>query len=125
MKKEFIKTRDEYNLDVHIFEVENPRAVIQVIHGMEEHQERYEDIIKVLNKKGFLVVSSDMRGHGKSCKELGFFKEKDGYVELIEDQKIITKFIKEHFKNIYFKKILKIMRKWLFLAIQIIKEVHI
>ncbi len=100
MKKEFIKTRDEYNLDVHIFEVENPRAVIQVIHGMEEHQERYEDIIKVLNKKGFLVVSSDMRGHGKSCKELGFFKEKDGYVELIEDQKIITKFIKEHFKNI-------------------------
>ena len=69
MKKEFIKTRDEYNLDVHIFEVENPRAVIQVIHGMEEHQERYEDIIKVLNKKGFLVVSSDMRGHGKSCKK--------------------------------------------------------
>ncbi len=100
MKKEFIKSRDGYNLDVHIFEVKNSKAVVQVIHGMEEHQERYEDIISVLNKNGFSVVSSDMRGHGKSCKELGFFKEKDGYVELIEDQKIITKFIKKHFKDI-------------------------
>lgn len=100
MKKEFIKSRDGYILEVHIFEVENPKAVVQVIHGMEEHQERYEKIIKVLNEKGFSVVSSDMRGHGMSCKELGFFKEKDGYKELIEDQKVITNFIKEHFKNL-------------------------
>lgn len=100
MKKEFIKSRDEYNLELHIFEVENPKAIVQVIHGMEEHQERYENFIEFLNKNGFSVVSSDMRGHGKSCKELGFFKEKDGYVELIEDQKAITKYIKEKFKNI-------------------------
>ena len=67
---------------------------------MEEHQGRYEKFIKVLNENGFSVVSSDMRGHGKSCKDLGYFKEKEGYLELIEDQKFITNFIKKYFPNL-------------------------
>lgn len=75
----------------------NAKAVVQVIHGMEEHQGRYEKFIKVLTEKGFSVVSSDMRGHGKSCKDLGYFKEKEGYLELIEDQKFITNFIQKYF----------------------------
>ncbi len=100
MKKKFIRARDGYNLELHIFETENSKAVVQVIHGMEEHQERYENFIKFLNENSFSVVSSDMRGHGKSCKELGFFKEEKGYIELIEDQKTITKFINENFPNL-------------------------
>jgi len=100
MRKEFVNSRDGYKLDVHIFEVEKAKAVVQVIHGMEEHQERYEKFIKVLNDNGFAVVSSDMRGHGKSAEYLGFFKEKDGYVELIEDQKSVTNLIKKYFPNL-------------------------
>lgn len=73
MEKIFIKARDNYELELHEFKVENSKAVIQIIHGMEEHQERYEDFIKELNENGFSVVSSDMRGHGKSAKDLGFF----------------------------------------------------
>jgi len=97
LKKQFIKARDGYNLELHIFEVPNAKAVVQVIHGMEEHQGRYEKFIRVLNENGFSVVSSDMRGHGKSCKDLGYFKEKEGYLELIEDQKFITNFIQKCF----------------------------
>ena len=100
MKQEFLKTRDGYLLDVHIFFFFYAKAVVQMIHGMEEHQERYEPFIKFLNKNGFSVVSSDMRGHGKNAKDLGYFKDKKGYLELIEDQKTITTFIKKHFKNI-------------------------
>ncbi len=100
MKKVIIDAKDGYKLEVHIFEVENAKAVIQIIHGMEEHQERYENFIKVLNDNGFSVVSSDLRGHGINCKDLGFFKEKDGYKELISDQRIITKYIKENFKDV-------------------------
>ena len=70
---------------------------MQVIHGMEEHQGRYEKFVKFLNENGFSVVSSDMRGHGKACKDLGYFKEKEGYLELIEDQKFITNFIQKCF----------------------------
>lgn len=56
---------------------------------MEEHQERYEKFIKFLNENGFSVVSSDMRGHGTSAGFLGYFKDKNGYIELIEDQKAL------------------------------------
>ncbi len=97
MEKIFINSKDGYNLELHIFNVEKPKAVIQIIHGMEEHQERYEPFIDFLNKNNYAVVSSDMRGHGSSAKDLGYFKDKDGYKELIEDQKCITNYIKEKF----------------------------
>lgn len=44
MKKEFLKANDNYELELHIFEVKNPKAIIQLIHGMEEHQSRYEPL---------------------------------------------------------------------------------
>lgn len=100
MEKIFISARDQYKLELHIFRVENAKAIIQIIHGMEEHQGRYENFIKYLNENGFTVVSSDIRGHGKNAKNLGYFKEKNGYIELIEDQKIITDYIKDKFKNL-------------------------
>ncbi len=100
MEKVTITARDGYNLDVHVFKAENAHAIVQIIHGMEEHQERYEDFIKYLNASEYSVISSDMRGHGTSANTLGFFAEKEGYKELIEDQKSITSFIKERFPNI-------------------------
>lgn len=100
MEEIMLEASDSERLTVHVFEVENAKAVVQVIHGMEEHQERYEPFIEYLNENGFSVVSSDMRGHGKNAKTLGYFKNKDGYKQLIQDQVSIVKFIKEHFKNL-------------------------
>ncbi len=100
MEKIIIKSQDDYELNVHIFCVENAKAVIQIIHGMEEHQERYEQFISFLNDNGYNVVSSDMRGHGKNAKILGYFKDKNGYKFLISDQIEITKFIKQKFSNL-------------------------
>ena len=97
MKKIVIPARDGYKLDVHLFEVENAVAVVQVIHGMEEHQERYEHFVAFLNRNGYTVVTSDLRGHGYSAASLGFFKEKKGYIELLEDQRSIRRFISEGF----------------------------
>lgn len=97
MEKVIINAGDGYKLSVHVFKAENPKAVIQIIHGMEEHQERYENFIDALCNNGFSVVSSDLRGHGADCKDLGFFKEKEGYKELLSDQRLITRYIKENF----------------------------
>ena len=102
MKKIILKAKDGYRLNLHIFETEErntAKGYIQVIHGMEEHQERYEDFIHVLNKAGYTVISSDRRGHGKGAPELGFFKEKDGYKYLLSDQKRITNYIMKRFKT--------------------------
>lgn len=99
MEEVVIKAKDEYKLCVHIFETDSPKGIVQIIHGMEEHQERYEEFAGILNKSGYTVVSSDMRGHGYNAPMLGFFSEKDGYKYLLSDQKRITAYIKKRFKT--------------------------
>ena len=42
MERVIIQAEDGYRLCLHIFETENPKGFVQIIHGMEEHQERYE-----------------------------------------------------------------------------------
>ena len=43
-----------------------PKAVIQIIHGIAEHVERYDHFARYLNAQGFLVVAEDHMGHGGS-----------------------------------------------------------
>lgn len=97
MEKILLKSTDGYELDVHLFEVKNAKAIIQLIHGMEEHQERYEDFISFLNDNGYSVLSSDMRGHGISATKTGFFKERKGHEHLLNDQVTILNYIKKRF----------------------------
>ena len=102
MKKIILKAKDGYKLNLHVFEApdkDNVKGYVQIIHGMEEHQGRYEAFARVLNNAGYTVVSSDMRRHGKGAPELGFFKEKDGYKYLLSDQKRITCYIRKRFKT--------------------------
>ena len=100
MQKFTVMAQDGYELDIHVFEAKKPKAIVQVVHGMEEHQERYERFAEFLVANGFTVVTSDMRGHGMSAKELGHFKDKNGYIDLICDQVEITKFINEKFAEL-------------------------
>lgn len=97
METVIIKAQDGYRLCLHIFAIENPKGYVQVIHGMEEHQERYEPLAERLNAAGYTVISSDMRGHGKTAPVLGYFGEKQGWVHLIKDQIRITSYIKHRF----------------------------
>lgn len=97
MKELILLGSDKYKLCLHIFDVNNPKAVVQIAHGMEEHQERYEHLAKFLNENGFAVVSADMRGHGKNAKTLGYFKAKDGDKVLVSDQLKIANFIRKNY----------------------------
>lgn len=96
MQQYTINTADQTTLSIHFFPVENPKAVIQIIHGMEEHQERYEAFATFLNQNGYSVVTSDLRGHGTTAEHLGHFKDQKGYLALIEDQIQIRKWITKH-----------------------------
>lgn len=99
MKQIKIRSTDNYELSLNLYETKKPKAIIQVIHGMEEHKGRYDDFATYLSKEGFMVITSDLRGHGPDAKELGYFKDKDGHKQLIEDQKIIRAYIKEHYNG--------------------------
>ena len=42
------------------------RAVVQIVHGIAEYIERYDDFANYLNARGWLVVAEDHMGHGQS-----------------------------------------------------------
>ena len=45
-----------------------PRAILQIIHGMTEYIDRYDDFASFLCDHGFMVVAEDHLGHGKSVR---------------------------------------------------------
>ena len=47
------------------------QAIVQIVHGIAEHVERYHDFATYLNDHGILVVAEDHMGHGKSVGEDG------------------------------------------------------
>lgn len=62
-----------------------PKAVVQLIHGMSEHIDRYNAPARHLAGQGFLVVGHTHLGHGPNADIKGFFAEKDGWQHLIDD----------------------------------------
>lgn len=78
------------------------KAVIQIVHGMAEHKERYEEFASFLAENGYAVIIHDHLGHGESVtddKYLGFFGEEDGWKNLVEDCYTINKYARELFPN--------------------------
>lgn len=44
----------------------DPRGICQIVHGIAEYVERYENFAEYLNSLGFLVIAEDHMGHGQS-----------------------------------------------------------
>ena len=73
------------------------KAVIQLVHGMQEHIEKYDEFANFLARNGFLVVGHDHLGHGKTVEkedESGYFCKNDGWFRLTEDIHILQNKIK-------------------------------
>lgn len=64
------------------------KAIFQIVHGMIEYIERYEDFANFLTENGYLVVGHDHLGHGRSVrseKEYGYFTEDNPSDVLVDD----------------------------------------
>lgn len=57
---------DSHGVDITFYEwpVANPKAIVQIAHGLGEHARRYDHVAEALNKAGFGVYADDHRGHG-------------------------------------------------------------
>ena len=88
--------------DVRVYKHDSPKAIVQIAHGMEEHQGRYKTFAEFLNLHGFTVVTADMRGHGANTPtdELGWFADRDGWKLLVDDQVKVTEFIKKQYPEL-------------------------
>ena len=92
-----LKSVDGYALSLHVFETAGAKAVIQCIHGMEEHQGRYVEFAGFLRDAGYTVVTADMRGHGKNAPILSHIADEAGDRLLIEDEKTILGWIQKRY----------------------------
>lgn len=65
----------------------SPRAVVQIVHGMSEHVERYVPFAEFLVGCGFVVCANDHVGHGKTAgeRDLGHMPLANGADVLVED----------------------------------------
>ena len=67
MKPSFLeKTSDGIALQYYEQPVENPRAIICLVHGMGEYMGRYAHVADYFNARGWGVLGFDQRGHGLS-----------------------------------------------------------
>ena len=79
------------------------KGIFQIVHGMAEHTDRYEEFAKFLTTIGFAVFAADHVGHGRSVKtddDLGYFGEKDGWKAFIDDAHNVTLRAKKEFPGV-------------------------
>jgi alpha-beta hydrolase superfamily lysophospholipase len=60
--------KDPLGVEIFFYEwpVADPKAVIQIVHGLGEHARRYDTMAATLNRAGFSVYADDHRGHGQT-----------------------------------------------------------
>lgn len=80
----------------------DPLGAVQIIHGMGEYQGRYRTLAQFLSSNGYVVVTSDLRGHGNNIariSELGFFGD-NAIGNLLGDIQENTLYLRNHFPGI-------------------------
>lgn len=78
-----------------------PKAVLQIVHGIAEFVERYDGFANFLTEHGFVVVAEDHMGHGQSINGegiQGYFH--GGWFTAIEDTMQLMRDTKEAYPGI-------------------------
>lgn len=93
------------NLDLALLVSEpkgKPLGIVELVHGMCEHKERYVPFMEYLSAHGYVCVIHDHRGHGESVKspsDLGYMYE-GGWKALVEDTKRVAQWTKERWPGL-------------------------
>ncbi len=79
----------------------DPKAIVQIIHGIAEFVERYDEFADYLTRHGFLVVAEDHMGHGKSINGdgiQGYFH--GGWFTAVEDSMQLMADVKAEYPDL-------------------------
>ena len=80
---------------------DNPIGVIQIVHGVTEHIDRYEEFANYMVNQGYIVIGNDHLGHGKSIitdKPKMFIGELGSWNYLVKDINTLYEIITEEYK---------------------------
>ena len=79
--------------------VGEPKGIVQIVHGMCEHKERYIPFMEYLSAHGYICVIHDHRGHGETVlneEDLGYMY-KGGWNALVEDIRLVQNEVKANY----------------------------
>ncbi len=79
------------------------QAVVQLVHGVAEYIDRYDEFARFLAEHGMAAVGDDHLGHGQSIRddsELGWFNEDNGWEHLVRDEKTLHDMLAERFPGV-------------------------
>lgn len=82
---------------------DQPRAVVQILHGVREHMARYSEFASYLTARGYAVCGHDHMGHGRSGTSesaFGYFGETGGPKKLVKDSYRVTRLIQREYPEI-------------------------
>lgn len=74
-----------------------PRAIVQLAHGMGEHSDRYARLAEALVDQGYTVYAADHRGHGKTAGDTSRHGDlgDGGWAALVDDVRELGRIAKE------------------------------
>lgn len=94
---------DDLNLSILLVRPDDkPKAVLQILHGMCEHKERYLLFMEYLTNHQIAAIIHDHRGHGESVrqkKDLGYMY-RNGTKAIVEDARQIHQMVRKQFSDI-------------------------
>ncbi|MDO4844606.1 MAG: alpha/beta fold hydrolase [Bacteroidales bacterium] len=79
-----------------------PKGIVQIVHGMCEHKERYVPFMEYLSSHGYICAVHDHRGHGETVRseeDLGYMY-KGGWRALVEDIKLVQNDVKASYPSL-------------------------
>ncbi len=79
------------------------KAIVQIMHGIAEHIDRYEAFMSFLADNGIMSVGTDHLGHGKSIEsdeQKGFFAFEDGWDYAVKDEEILRLAMKSNYPEL-------------------------
>lgn len=86
-------------------DIDKPVCIFQIVHGMSEHIDRYDEFARYLAGKGILVVGEDHLGHGKTAAgggTYGYFCEDDAATVLVRDVHRLKKIMQEEYPGVMY-----------------------
>ncbi len=79
------KAKDGLNIYAKEWQIENPKAVVCLVHGAGEHCNRYNHLADFFAKNQYAMLGFDRRGHGRSEGPRGRSKSYDFFLEEVDD----------------------------------------
>lgn len=82
-----------------------PRLVLQIVHGMEEYIDRYDEFARFMNEREICVIGNDHLGHGQSVSDgvvHGYFGLEDIATVVVRDVHRLKKIVQKELPDVPF-----------------------